>query len=130
VWTGKEMLVWGGYGRGAACPRCPLGDGAAYEVDADSWTPIAPTSLSGRGGHPAVWTGRDMLVLGGSDPAPQSDGALFSPAGDTWARVVPGPLPARQEHAMVWTGRQLLIWGGDGASDKLADGAALTLSAS
>ena len=130
VWTGKEMLVWGGYGRSAACTRCPLGDGAAYDVDTNSWSPMAPSPLSGRGGHRAVWTGRDMLVWGGSDVEPQSDGALFGPAGNSWARVVPGPLPARQEHAVIWTGRQLLVWGGGGASAKLADGAVLTLRAS
>jgi len=127
VWTGKEMLVWGGYGRSEDCARC---HGAAYDPAGDSWTPIAPSPLSGRGDHRAVWTGRDMLVWGGSDTTARSDGALYNPADGSWARVVPGPLPGRRQQAMVWTGRQLLIWGGDGAAGKLDDGAVLTLSAS
>ena len=130
VWTGEQLLVWGGYGRTDACSPCFHGDGTAYDLDTDSWTPIAPSPLSGRGGHRAVWTGREMLVWGGFDGAEQADGALYSPATDSWARLVPGPLPPRQHQAMVWTGRQLLIWGGQGPAAKLADGAVLSLGAS
>ena len=129
VWTGQQMVVWGGYGRSDACAPCFYGDGAAYDPSSDSWTPVAPSPLSGRGGSRAVWTGRDMLVWGGFDSTPHADGALYDPTGDSWAGVVAGPLPARQYHAMVWTGQQLLIWGGQGATDKLADGAVLTLAA-
>ena len=120
VWTGDEMLVWSGPGRG---------DGAAYDLGSDSWRPIAPSPLSGRTAAGAVWTGRDMLVWGGFDGAVKSDGALYDPFADSWARLAPGPLPPRQHAAMVWTGRQLLIWGGEGAAGKLSDGAVLTLRA-
>jgi N-acetylneuraminic acid mutarotase len=120
VWAGDQMLVWGGPG---------LGDGAAYDLESDSWTAMAPSPLSGRTAAGAVWTGRDMLVWGGFDGAVQSDGALYDPTDDAWARLSPGPLPPRQRHAMVWTGRQLLIWGGDGSAGKLSDGAVMTLRA-
>ena len=130
VWTGEQMLVWGGPGRS---------DGAAYTLESDSWAPIAASPLSGRSAAGAVWTGRDMLIWGGSDSGVRADGALYNPGQDSWSRVAPGPLPARQYHAMVWTGRQLLIWGGEGPSGplsgqqgsgaKLADGAVLTLRA-
>lgn len=128
VWTGRQMLVWGGYGQGDACAPCVHGDGAAYDPDSNSWTPMAPSPVGGRGGHRAVWTGRGMLVWGGGNGAPQADGALYDPIDDAWSRVVPGTLAARQGHAMVWTGQQLLIWGGQGAGGKLSDGAVLTLS--
>jgi len=130
VWTGRQMLVWGGYGRGDGCAPCFQGDGAAYDLDSDAWTPIGPSPLTGRGGATAVWTGRDMLVWGGSDGARQADGALYNPTEDSWERLIAGPLQPRQHHAMVWTGQQLLLWGGDGDGSKLADGAVLTLSAS
>lgn len=129
VWTGRQMLVWGGQGLGDACSPCLYGDGAAYDLDSDTWTGMAPSPLSGRSGHRAVWTGRDMLVWGGFDATAQADGALYDPIGDSWARLVPGPLPARQQHAMVWTGQQLLIWGGRGEAANVPDGAVLTLNA-
>jgi N-acetylneuraminic acid mutarotase len=129
VWTGRQMLVWGGIGRVAGCTGCFSGDGAAYDVTTDSWTPIAPSPLGARGVPGAVWTGRDMLVWGGSDGAALADGALYNPTDDTWSRLAgPGP-GARWSQAMVWTGQQLLIWGGRGATGALADGAVLTLRA-
>lgn len=126
VWTGEQLLVWGGYGRSETCTPCFYGDGAAYDLASDSWAPIAPSPLSGRGAHRAVWTGREMLVWGGFDSAVQGDGALYNPFDDAWVRLAPSPLPARQHHAMVWTGQQLIVWGGAGAGGMLADGGVLT----
>ncbi len=127
VWTGEQMLVWGG--RSGACAPCFQSDGAAYDLRSDTWTPMAPSPLGGRAGTRAVWTGRDMLIWGGADTSAQADGALYNPVTDAWAGLVPGPLVARQHHAMTWTGNQLLIWGGLGAASKLADGAVLTPNA-
>jgi N-acetylneuraminic acid mutarotase len=129
VWTGEQMIVWGGYGRSETCAPCFRADGAAYDLTSDTWTPITPSPLSGRGGVRAVWTGRDMLVWGGYDSTEQGDGALYNPTTGSWARLVPGPVAPRQHHAMVWTGQQLLLWGGQGPSARLADGAVLTLAA-
>jgi N-acetylneuraminic acid mutarotase len=126
VWTGEQLVVWGGYGRSDTCTPCFYGDGAAYDVASDSWVPVAPSPLSGRGAHRAVWTGREMLILGGFDSAVLADGALYNPFDDTWVRMAPSPLPARQHHAMVWTGQQLIVWGGAGVGGMLADGAVLT----
>ena len=126
VWTGEQLVVWGGYGRSDTCTPCFSGNGATYDLPSDSWAPVAPSPLSGRGGHRAVWTGREMLVWGGFDSAVRGDGALYNPFDDTWVRMAPGPLPARQHHAMVWTGQQLIVWGGAGAGGVLADGAVLT----
>ncbi len=129
VWTGRQLVVWGGYGRSSACTPCLHADGAVYDPDTDSWTPMAPAPLAGRGGHRAVWTGRAVLFWGGFGTAEEVDGALYDPTGDTWLPLPPGPLAARQLQAMVSTGRQLLIWGGAGSAGRLADGAVLTLNA-
>lgn len=126
VWTGEQMVVWGGYGRSEECTPCFYGNGAAYDPASDSWVPVAPAPISGRGTSRAVWTSREMLVWGGFDSAVQADGALYNPFDGTWTRMAPGPLAGRQHHAMVWTGSQLLIWGGAGAGGPLADGAVLT----
>ena len=137
VWTGTEMLVWGG-GPGAAVGPRPLGDGGRYEPATDTWSPISAAGApSARSGHTAVWTGAAMLVWGGSGPgvAVLGDGAAYAPAADAW-RPLPGagaPSP-RTSHAVVWTGgpgaptgpgAELLVWGGLGPGSRpLNDGAA------
>ena len=126
AWTGEQLVVWGGYGRSDTCTPCFYGDGAAYDASSDTWTPMAPSPLGGRGAHRAVWTGRELLVWGGFDSEVTGDGALYNPFDDAWTRLSLSPLPARQHHAMVWTGSQLIVWGGDGAGGKLADGGVLT----
>jgi N-acetylneuraminic acid mutarotase len=126
VWTGEQLVLWGGYGRSDECTPCFHGTGAAYDPAADAWVPLAPAPLSGRGAHRAVWTSREMLVWGGFDSEVQADGALYNPFDGAWTRMAPGPLAGRQHHAIVWTGSQLLIWGGAGAGGPLADGAVLT----
>ena len=68
VWTGSELIVWGG----ARC--CAPGtfykdDGGRYDPATNSWT---LTSVEGapleRDNHTAVWTGSEMIVWGGWHP--------------------------------------------------------------
>ena len=123
VWTGTHMLVWGGYGPTEACPRsCARDDGAAYDLNTNSWALMAPSGLSARGGHRAVWTGKEMVVWGGLTArvgggpglTTLNDGAAYNPADDTWAQLPNSPLLGRQRHAMVWVGEKMVVWGGDG----------------
>ena len=59
VWTGKQMIGWGG-----GCCDMQLADGAAYTLATNSWKLLPPSPLLGR--HTAgVWTGREMLIAGG-----------------------------------------------------------------
>src|SRR4029079_13343752 len=76
VWTGKEMIVWGGNdGTTQAI------DGASYNPTTDAWTSDAgPTALIiGREDHSAVWsdtiTHPSTIVFGGYgiDAAMMSD---------------------------------------------------------
>ena len=62
LWTGTEMLVWGGYA-GAS-----LGLGGRYSVLTGIWTSTTNTGAPpNRSGHTAVWTGSEMLVFGGTN---------------------------------------------------------------
>jgi N-acetylneuraminic acid mutarotase len=62
VWTGSEMIVWGGYNGG------PLNDGARYNPAGNSWTAVNPTGApTARRYHTALWTGSEMIVWGGED---------------------------------------------------------------
>src|SRR6202030_377319 len=63
VWTGSEMIVWGG---SDFTPGGFLDSGARYRPATDRWLPAAPAGASsGRNSHVAVWTGSEMIVWGG-----------------------------------------------------------------
>jgi len=112
VWTGTEMLVWGG-----TSGQDLLADGAAYNPAQDRWRSLAGSPLSPRTNSAATWTGREMLVWGGSDTA---DGAAYDPAADRWRPLSPSPLAARTLPVSAWTGREMIVWGGSGLSDGAA----------
>lgn len=112
VWTGTHMLVWGGVGRTADCAPCDHDDGAAYELSSDSWKLMAPSPLAGRGNHRALWTGKEMVVLGGSGTTALNDGAAYNPATDTWSQLPVSPVLGQQGWELVRVGDNLIVWGG------------------
>jgi hypothetical protein len=125
VWTGGELLLWGGRLPGGR----PKGDGAAYDPAGDRWRRLPPAPLTGRFGHAAVWTGTEMLVWGGARPAAAgrsevalADGAAYQPATRTWRPIPPAPLAG---DTAVWTGTELLAFGlvGAGARPRLGGAA-------
>jgi len=125
VWSGTEMIVWGGTGSSSY-----LADGAAYSVATDTWRTLAsvPSGFYGRYYHTAVWTGTHMLVWGGYygslSPYYRGDGAVYDVAAGTWSLMSTSGAPtARQQHTAVWTGTEMIIWGGYSGS-YLADGRA------
>ena len=63
VWTGSEMIVWGGHGRRPAY----FNTGGRYNPSTDSWTATSTTDApAARYCHTAVWTGSEMIVWGRS----------------------------------------------------------------
>src|SRR5262249_51707517 len=63
VWTGSEMIVWGGNGFGG-----PFNTGGRYNPTTDTWTATSTNNApTGRASHTAVWTGSEMIVWGGDD---------------------------------------------------------------
>ena len=122
VWTGSEMIVWGGYGDGLQY----FGDGGRYDPTTDVWTALPDDpAISARGAHKAVWTGSQMLIWGGSNGMLLGTGARFDPAGGGWTAMSNSgaPLP-RSYFSAVWSGSELLIWGGQvaGTFDYVNDG--------
>jgi hypothetical protein len=109
VWTGSEMLVWGGEGNTGR-----LNTGGRYDPATDTWTAIATTSApSARDGHTAVWTGSEMLVWGGYDGGYLNTGGRYDPATDTWTAITQSGAPGgRHDHSAVWTGSEMIVWGG------------------
>src|SRR5262249_36737564 len=62
VWTGTEMIVWGGVGT-----MGPLADGGRYDPAQDTWKPMAAAGAPApfESGASAVWTGSELIVWGG-----------------------------------------------------------------
>jgi N-acetylneuraminic acid mutarotase len=109
VWTGSEMIVWGGWN----VTNTPFNTGGRYNPSTDSWTPTSTTNApSARNNHTAVWTGTEMIVWGGF-PGTISTGGRYNPITDTWTATSTTNAPAgRANHTAVWTGSEMIVWGG------------------
>src|SRR6266478_6429571 len=110
VWTGSEMIVWGGIGASNY-----LNTGGRYNPSTDSWTATSTTGAPGaRFVHTAVWTGSEMIVWGGYiGGLALNTGSKYNPTTDTWTATSTANVPdARAEHIAVWTGSQMIVWGG------------------
>jgi N-acetylneuraminic acid mutarotase len=111
VWTGREMVIWGGIADPAADP---LTDGAAYDPAARTWRKIAAAPLTPRTGAQAFWTGFEMVVFGGFsvEVDPLMDGAAWNPATNSWRRIAAPQLSVRDGMVIAWAGDRLVAWGG------------------
>src|SRR5207248_2024123 len=110
VWTGNEMVVWGGRDNS----NNNLNTGGRYNPDTNSWTATslvnAPIS---RVYHTAVWSGGQMIVWGGLGSNYLNTGGTYSPGMDSWVATTTANAPsARGYHTAVWTGSQMIVWGG------------------
>src|SRR6266513_3167356 len=81
VWTGSEMIVWGG-----GNDTNYLNTGGRYNPSTNSWTATSATNApAARELHTAVWTGSEMIVWGGENASGFLDtGRRYDPATDTW----------------------------------------------
>ncbi len=116
VWTGRELLVWGG-----AAPRgagvAGLSDGAAYNPSTRTWSRLPPSPLAPRLGAATVWMGKQAMVWGGernNEPSGHAfaDGATYDPTTGTWRLLPPSPLVARTGATAVWNGAEAIVFGG------------------
>lgn len=112
VWTGSEMIVWGGTDGTTNYPH----SGGRYSPGTDSWMPTnlanVPTS---RYSHTAVWTGSEMIIWGGVDESfnDTNTGGRYDPGTDSWIATNADSAPSpRDSHSAVWTGREMIVWGG------------------
>ncbi|MBI3287102.1 MAG: hypothetical protein HYZ68_03550 [Chloroflexi bacterium] len=122
VWTGEEMIVWGG-----SLDRLGKAGGAAYDPIADTWRMIADSGLRWeRRSHTAVWTGKEMIIWGArpSDAKEEPVGLAYDPPSDTWRPIPEAPIADRAGHTAIWTGEEMIIWGGGRGEPIYSDGAA------
>jgi len=109
VWTGSEMIIWGG----AEGPGI-YGDGRRYDPSTDSWTATSNSNApDARAGHTAVWTGSEMIVWAGGVAPGLNTGGKYNPTADTWTATSTSNAPeGRYGQSAVWTGSEMIVWGG------------------
>src|SRR5215471_16758785 len=110
VWTGSEMIVWGGVEQSVV----GLDTGGIYNPSTDSWTPTPTNAPIGAFDHTAVWTGTEMIVWGGVHTnLGMNTGGRYNPSINIWTPTSTNNAPqARYLHTAVWTGSEMIIWGG------------------
>jgi hypothetical protein len=122
VWTGRELLYWGG---DASCQEGLVHDeGAAFDPGTQTWRRLPAAPIDGRSSAAAVWTGEELLVWGGWKGGLRADGAAYRPSTDEWRILAESPLSARTPVAAVWSGREMLVWGDVSRGGGSSDGAA------
>ena len=118
VWTGGEMIIWGGYN------GFDLNTGAKYNPATDSWNATSTTNAPlGRHNQTAVWTGTEMIVWGGYNASYLNTGSRYNPTTDSWTSTSTNNVPAARENfTAVWTGALMIVWGGLGITGSLNTG--------
>jgi hypothetical protein len=112
VWTGDEMIVWGGCDTEQCQTR--FSDGAAFHLGTKEWRMIAESPLDGLWNLPAVWTGTEMLIVRGLSAA------AYSPDSDSWRLLPDAPFQVSfrrpdgsggQDYVgAVWANNRYVIW--------------------
>jgi hypothetical protein len=113
IWTGSEMIVWGGAFLQNGYHF--FNTGGRYTPATDTWTVTSTTNAPiARWLHTAVWTGTRMIVWSGADNTDAfSTGGKYNPADDTWTATSTANVPAgRAHHSAVWSGSEMIVWGG------------------
>jgi len=122
VWSGEEMIVWGGEGDGGR-----INTGGRYNPATDTW--IATSTIGApvaRALFTAVWSGSEMIIWGGhicknppdcDQPLYTNSGGRYNPSTDSWLPTDLSSAPAgRTIHVAVWAGNEMIIWGGFGCN--------------
>ena len=123
------FFVWSG--QASSTDSQAYGTGAIYDATTNSWATVAASPLSDRVGATAVWTGRQVLVLGGKLGATQqlaTDNASYDPGTEKWSLLPTAPpssqIPGDPMSATTacwfafgaWDGHEAVILGGNADS--------------
>jgi len=111
VWTGNEMIIWGGWvGQFTS-------NGGRYDPATNSWTPTSKGTVPLLRTIPKyVWTGTELIVCGTADNggSPVTIGGRYLPSTDSWLPMALDPnTPTNVSNSVAeWSGKEMLLWGG------------------
>ncbi|HET9483400.1 MAG TPA: hypothetical protein VFO79_05545, partial [Xanthomonadales bacterium] len=116
VWTGTEMLVFGGT---SGTSTGLLASGLRFTPGTPgTWSAMGTANApSARALHTGLWFGAPVsrfVVWGGeTNGGFGGDGALYDPAGNGWTPMASAGAPeGRLLHSAVSTGAEMIVWGG------------------
>ena len=102
IWTGEEMIVWGG--KQARDGLTTLVDGAAFNPDTDEWRSIASFPLQGPQATRAVWADGEMIVV-------SPNGTFgYDPKADSWRTIGNGVVPSEWHDRMLYFEEKVYVW--------------------
>lgn len=105
MWTGSEMIVWGG----STTDRPPdLVDGAAYDPATDTWRMLPQSPFGGSLTNRAIWAEDRMIVVSAAATAE------YRPDTNQWTLIGEGLTPAVSPRLMTWAGDRLVVLNGEG----------------
>lgn len=113
VWTGREVLVFGGW---VGADEAVL-DGAAFDPAANRWRTIARSPLDGRGTVGAWLAGRLVVVT-------STAAASYDPRADAWETLPPASIEPMWRSAVVAGGRLVMVAFGEGGATSRVEWAA------
>jgi len=118
AWTGEQLIVWGGE-RGSDLTSTSSYRGGVLDPGANVWFSLPPAPMAPRSGATALWTGTEVVVIGGDSP----DAAAYDPATRLWRALPVAPILGAPDDVAVWTGTEVILFGGRGG-----DGLALNVA--
>ena len=114
VWTGSEMIVWGGCTEDSAGNQncdIELDTGGRYDPSTDTWSAMTTVGAPAARIEPEmVWTGSQMIVWSGTSAA--HPGGRYDPSTDSWLAISTVGAPEGMRSPVVWMGTEMIAWGG------------------
>jgi len=88
VWTGSEMIVWGG--------DTYTSTGGRYNPSTDTWRATSITNVpAARTHHTAIWTGSEMIIWGGTNGGMLNIGGRYNPTTNRWTAPAADIIPSQ-----------------------------------
>lgn len=114
VWTGSEVLVWGGAEPTAQGTRVAHHDGFRFDPWRGESRPLPEIAGAdarfSEGPQTAIWNGRAMVVFGDAMDGQFTTGFAWSPAENRW-NALSSSVFEGSSRAAVFTGSGVLFWG-------------------
>lgn len=128
IYTGTQMIVWGGFVVKSDGGVAWQNNGAVYDLATKTWStlrsPYGPYELNDLAPdvdwniQNLVWTGKEAIVYGGSLSAGKFPGGIYIPATRSWRPLTTIGAPLRHAgQSAVWADDRMIVWGGRDLND-------------
>lgn len=113
VWTGEELIIYGGFARAERSSGVdePLNDGYRYNPTTDTWAPLGASGPVLPWPGSAAWTGKQLLVWSQSEDQTGWVGGAYDPETMSWTDLqFPAGFPVMQSVIHTTTDGQVVVF--------------------